>query len=185
MAFRTSRVRFPSPPFRPLTKSGLFFYFKFCGKLSYMVQYFTKTGLQKIKDELKDIKENQVSETKKLIKEAAAFGDLKENSAYHDAREKMSFLKGRIEQLEVAINEAVIKEKSGVEAVQIGSEIEIMFGNEKQEYQVVAPTEADILNNKISYQSPLGKQLIGQKVGSEFSFTSGAKSVKIKILKIK
>ncbi len=150
-----------------------------------MVQYFTKEGLQKLKDELKDIKDRQVKETKKLIKEAAAFGDLKENSAYHDARDKMSFLKGRIEQLEIAINEAVIKEKDGAEVVQIGSSVEISFGGEKQEYQVVAPTEADILNNKISYQSPLGKQLMGQKAGSEFVFTSGSKNVKIKVLKIK
>lgn len=150
-----------------------------------MVQYFTKEGLQKLKDELRDIKENQVSETKKLIKEAAAFGDLKENSAYHDARDKMSFLKGRIEQLEVAINEAVIKEKDGAEVVQIGSEIEIMFGNEKQEYQVVAPTEADILKNKISYHSPLGQMLIGKEVGKEFDFIGGSKKIKVKILKIK
>ncbi|MDP3882857.1 MAG: transcription elongation factor GreA, partial [Candidatus Staskawiczbacteria bacterium] len=77
----------------------------------YMVQYFTKEGLQKLKNELKDIKENQVRETKKLIAEARAFGDLKENAGYHDARDKMSFLLGRIEQLEIAINEAVIKEK--------------------------------------------------------------------------
>ena len=150
-----------------------------------MVQYFTKEGLQKLKDELRDIKENQVSETKKLIKEAAAFGDLKENSAYHDARDKMSFLKGRIEQLEVAINEAVIKEKDGAEVVQIGSEIEIMFGSEKQKYQVVAPTEADILNNKISYHSPLGQMLLGKASGQEFDFIGGNKKIKVKILQIK
>ena len=76
-----------------------------------MVQYFTKEGLQKLKDELKDLKENKIPETKKLIAEARAFGDLKENAGYHDARDKMSFLLGRIEQLEGAINEAIVKEK--------------------------------------------------------------------------
>jgi len=150
-----------------------------------MVQYFTKEGLQKLKDELKDIKENQASDTKKLIKEAAAFGDLKENSAYHDAREKMSFLKGRMEQLQIAINEAVIKEKDGAEVVQIGSEIEIIFGGEKQNYQIVAPTEADILKNKISYHSPLGQMLMGKEVGQEFDFIGGSKKIKVKILNIK
>ena len=87
-----------------------------------MVQYFTAEGLQKLKDELKDIKENQMRETKKLIAEARAFGDLKENAGYHDAREKMSFLLGRIEQLEVAINESVIKEKDAENKnIQLGS----------------------------------------------------------------
>jgi transcription elongation factor GreA len=150
-----------------------------------MVQYFTREGLQKLKEELKDIKENQMQETKKLIAEARAFGDLKENAGYHDARDKMSFLLGRAEQLEVAINEAVIKEKDGVETVQIGSQIKISFDGEEQNYQIVAPTEADILHNKISYHSPLGKNMMGKTVGEEFSFQAGSKWVKVKILGIK
>ena len=148
-----------------------------------MVQYITKQGLDKLKAELKDIKENQVKKTRALIKEAAAFGDLKENAAYHDARDKMSFLKGRIEQLEIAINEAVIKEKGSNETVQIGSEIKISFGKEEENYEIVAPTEADILKNKLSYQSPLGKELMGKSKGKSFTF--GPKSVTIKILEIK
>ena len=148
-----------------------------------MVQYITKQGLDKLKAELKDIKENQVKKTRALIKEAAAFGDLKENAAYHDARDKMSFLKGRIEQLEVAINEAVIKEKGSGDIVQIGSEVKILFGKEEENYEIVAPTEADILKNKLSYQSPLGKELMGKKKDSSFAF--GPKKTKIKILEIK
>jgi transcription elongation factor GreA len=151
-----------------------------------MKQYFTKEGLQKLKDELKDIKENQVQETKKLIAEARAFGDLKENAGYHDARDKMSFLLGRIEQLEIAINEAVVKEKDeGNKNVQIGSKIKIMFDGEEMSYEVVAPTESDILKNKISYQSPLGQRLLGKKLEEEFNFTAGNKKVKVKILEIK
>jgi transcription elongation factor GreA len=147
-----------------------------------MTQYFTREGLQKIKDELKDIKENQVRETKKLIKEAAAFGDLKENAAYHDARDKMSFLKGRVEQLECAINEAVIREKEGNDTIQIGSEIKILFGGSEENYIVTSPTEADILKNKISYQSPLGKELMSKKAGEKFKFNG---KTEIKILEIK
>jgi len=150
-----------------------------------MAQYFTKEGLQRLKDELKDLKENKIKETKKLIAEARAFGDLKENAAYHDARDKMSFQLGRIEQLECAINEAIIKEKVGTDEVQIGSEIKILFGGEEQNYQIVAPTEADILKDRISYQSPLGQRLIGKKVNDEFDFTGGSKKVKVKILEIK
>lgn len=150
-----------------------------------MVQYFTKEGLQELKDELKDLKENKVPETKKLIAEARAFGDLKENAGYHDARDKMSFLLGRIEQLECAINEAVIKENDGTGCVQSGSKIIISFGGEKQNYQIVAPSEADILEKKISYQSPLGQNLIGKKINDEFDFQAGNKKIKVKILEIK
>jgi len=150
-----------------------------------MVQYFTKEGLQKLKEELKDIKEKQMPETKKLIAEARAFGDLKENAGYHDARDKMSFLLGRAEQLEVAINEAVVKETDGVENVQIGSQIKILFDGEEMKYQVVAPSESNILENKISYQSPLGQRLLGKKVAEEFDFMAGNKRVKVKVLEIK
>jgi len=150
-----------------------------------MTQYFTKEGLQKLKDELHELKTTKNKEIVKLIAEAAAFGDLKENSAYHDARDKMSFLRMRIAELEGAINEAIVKEKDGTNNIQIGSEIVILFGGEKENYQIVAPTEADILKNKISYQSPLGQKLLGKKVGQEFDFIGGNKKVKIKILEIK
>ena len=150
-----------------------------------MVQYFTKDGLQKLKDELHYLKTTKNKEIVKLIAEAAAFGDLKENSAYHDARDKMSFLRMRIKELEGAINEAVVKEKSGSSEIQIGSEIVILFDGEKQKYQVVAPSEADILKGRISYQSPLGQNLIGKEVGKEFNFMAGNNKVKVKILEIK
>ena len=95
----------------------------------------------------------------------------------------------RIAELEGAINEAIIKEKDGSDKIQIGSEIRILFDGEEQNYHVVAPSESDILKNKISYQSPLGQKLIGQTLGKEFDFGvpsgSGAKKVKIKILEIK
>lgn len=150
-----------------------------------MVQYFTKDGLQNLKDELKDIKENQMPETKKLIAEARAFGDLKENAGYHDARDKMSFLMGRVEQLEGAINEAVVKENDGSNRIQTGSKIKIIFAGEEMEYEVVAPSESDILKNKISYRSPLGQNLMGKEARAEFDFEAGGKMVKVKILEVK
>ncbi len=150
-----------------------------------MVQYFTKEGLQKLKDELQHLKTVENKRIVKLIAEAAAFGDLKENAAYHDARDKMAFLRMRVAELEGAINEAVVKEKTETDKIQIGSEISILFDGEEQRYLVVAPSEADILKNKISYQSPLGQKLMGQKAGKEFNFEGGKKSVKVKILDIK
>jgi len=150
-----------------------------------VVQYFTPEGLKKLKDELHQLKTVENKKVVKLIAEAAAFGDLKENSAYHDARDKMAFLRGRIEQLESAINEAVVREKGDNNTIQIGSEIKILFGNSEENYEIVAPAEADILKNKISYQAPLGKLLMNKKVGDEFDFQAGTKKLKIKILQIR
>ena len=149
-----------------------------------MAQYFTKEGLQKLKEELEDLKTTQMRQIVKLISEAAAFGDLKENSAYHEARNMKSFLLGRIEQLENAINDAVIKEKDASGKIQIGSQITIMFGDSKEEYAITSPTEADILKNKISYQSPLGRQLMGKKEKEEFMYEINGKKIKVKVVKI-
>lgn len=151
-----------------------------------MVQYFTRDGLQKLKDELHNLKTVENKRIVKLIAEAAAFGDLKENAAYHDARDKMSFLRMRIAELEGAINEAFVRDKDdGNDKIQIGSEIKILFDGVEEKYEVVAPAEANILKNKISYQSPLGEMLMGKKSSEEFDFQSNNKSVKIKILEIK
>ncbi len=149
-----------------------------------MAQYITKEGLAKLKAEVKELKTVEVKRITKLIAEARAFGDLKENAGYHEARHMKSLLLGRIEQLENAINESIILEKGVKEGIQVGSEVDILFGSEKQKYYMVSSTESDILKNKISYQSPLGKQLIGKQEGDSFSFQVGNKMVKVKIQKI-
>ena len=150
-----------------------------------MSQYFTKEGLEKLKKELMELKTTGLRQVTKLIAEARAFGDLKENAGYHDARDKKSFLLGQIEQLENAINSAIIVEKDKSGGVHIGSEVTILFGELKEMYHIVAPTEANILQNKISYQSPLGQQLMNKKEGDEFMYEIKDKKTKVKILKIK
>lgn len=145
-----------------------------------MVQYFTKEGLEKLKEELHQLKTVENKKIVKLIAEAAAFGDLKENAAYHDARDKMAFLRMRVAELESAINEAIVHEKEISDKIQVGSKIKILFGSDTEEYEIVAPGEADILNNKLSYQSPLGVYLMGRGVGKEFDF----RGTKVKVLEI-
>ena len=149
-----------------------------------MVQYFTKEGLQKLKDELYELKTTEMRRIVKLIAEAAAFGDLKENAGYHDARNAKSFLLGRIEQLENAINEAIVKERQDTGRVQIGSEVMIYLDGEKETYTITAPTESDILKNKLSYKSPLGQLLMGQSIEKEFNYEINSKKLKVKVLKI-
>lgn len=149
-----------------------------------MVQYFTKEGLENLKKELNDLKTKEIKKVTELIAEAAAFGDLKENSAYHDARDMKSFLLGRIEQLENAINEAVIVEKKESGVVQVGSEVLILFNGKEEKYHIVAPGEADVLKNKISYQSPLGQKLLSRKSGEEFNHEINGKKIKVKVINV-
>jgi len=149
-----------------------------------MPQYFTKEGLQKLKEELRQLKTVEMRKIVKLISEAAAFGDLKENSAYHEARNSKSFLLGRIEQLEQAINEAIVVKKTDSKNIQLASVVTILFGGSQETYTMVAPTEADILKNKISYQSPLGQALMGKGVSNSFDFSINGKKTVVKILKI-
>ena len=149
-----------------------------------MTQYFTKEGLRKLKEDLKELKTTEVRRITKLIAEAAAFGDLKENSAYHEARNMKSLLLGRIEQLENAINDAIIKDKDDSGKVQIGSEVLIELDGEKETYSITGPTEADILKNKLSYQSPLGQLLMGRKKGEAFNYEINGKKIKVKVISI-
>lgn len=149
-----------------------------------MPQYFTKEGLDKLKKERDHLKNVEIKRVTKLIAEAAAFGDLKENAAYHDARNAKSFLLGRIEQLENAINDAVVVKKKEGGAIQVGSEVHILFGGAKESYNIVGPAEADVLKNKISYQSPLGQQLMGKKEGNEFDYDLKDKKIKVTIVTV-
>ncbi len=149
-----------------------------------MAQYFTKEGLKKLKEELNELKTVEIKKVTKLIAEAAAFGDLKENAAYHDARNAKSFLLGRIEQLENAINDSIIVERKDDGKIQVGSDVVILFDKKEENYQIVAPGESDILKNKLSYQSPFGQKLMGKKVGDEFDYQVKDKNINIKVLKI-
>lgn len=150
-----------------------------------MAQYFTPEGFKKLKEELEFLKRDEMRRIVKLISEAAAFGDLKENAAYHEARNMKSFLLGRIAQLEGAIHDAVIVEKKVGEAVQVGSQVALLFDGKNVQYQITAPSEADILKDKISYQSPLGQKLMGKKAGSAFDYEIRDKKIKVKIVKVK
>jgi len=149
-----------------------------------MAEYFTEEGLKKLKEELNYLKTTKTKEIAELLKYAASFGDLKENAGYHDAKDRQAFLLGRIEELENVVNNAVVYEKKVTDAVQIGSSVVLLLDGKEEKMEIVAPGESDILKNKISYESPLGQKLIGQKVGKEFTLKTGEENLQVKILKI-
>lgn len=150
-----------------------------------MARYLTPEGLEKLKKELDYLKNVKRKEIAKRIKHTAAFGDLKENAAYDEAKDAQGFLESRISELRGIISTAQLIEKNNTGRIQVGSTVLLNSGNNKEEFQIVDPDEADIANNKISYQSPLGKIILGKIKGSKVILKTPSGKIEYKILEIK
>jgi len=147
----------------------------------------TAEGLAKIEKELQELKGPKRKELAARLKTAISYGDLKENSEYHSAKDDQAFMETRILTLERMVRTARIVEVANVGEVSVGSLVslhDIEF-DEKIEYRVVGPAEADVANNKISYESPLGQELIGKKVGQIISVSAPVGVIKYELLEIK
>ncbi len=136
----------------------------------------TKKTLEKLKKDLKRLEEER-KEVAKKIKKAAAYGDLKENAEYHEAKDEQALLEGKILKLKNLIKNSKIAEKGQKDIVQIGSKIK----TDQAEIEIVDSLDSDPLNWKISSESPLGKVFLGRKKGEVVEF----QSEKYKILEIK
>lgn len=149
----------------------------------------TREGLEKLQAELDDLKYVKRKELAARIKLAISYGDLKENSEYHSAKEDQAFMETRITQLEKMLNKAKVVDADEIDLskVQVGSTVvlnDIEFA-EKLSYQIVGPAEADVADNKISYESPLGKELIGRRVGDVVRVDAPAGVVEYELLEIR
>ncbi|MCX6790761.1 MAG: transcription elongation factor GreA, partial [Candidatus Gribaldobacteria bacterium] len=133
-----------------------------------MANYFTQEGLTNLQEELEYLKTTKQNEIAQALHHAASFGDLSENAAYHQAKEERKKLLDRIIELEQLLKgaKAVSNTATGGK-ISLGCSVVLECDGEKQSFQIVAPEESSIANNKISYQSPLGKCLIGKMVGEE------------------
>jgi len=127
--------------------------------------YLTPEGLEKFKKELDYLENVKRKELAEKLNYAISFGDLRENAAYHEAKEAQGFLEGRIQELKSIISRAkVIKNKSGDE-IQIGSVVTLKTGGEIEKFTMVDSHEADVFSNKLSVKSPLGTALVGKRKG--------------------
>ncbi|MGE0173064.1 MAG: transcription elongation factor GreA [Oligoflexales bacterium] len=151
--------------------------------------HMTKQGYDKLKDELHTLK---VVERPKIIDEIAqarAHGDLRENAEYHAAREKQGFIEGRITLLEDHLARAAIVDFSGHQSrdVKFGSyvTVEDLDSGEERTYRIVGDIEADISQNLISINSPIGKALLGKKIGDfiEIEVPKGVLEYDIKVIR--
>ena len=141
----------------------------------------TKDGLKKLKDELEHLKITERPDVIKAISEAREHGDLSENAEYHAAREKQSFIEGRISELENKILRAEVIDTSNLDnsKVVFGATVEVTdINNEKKfTYRIVGTDEADIEKNLISISAPLCKAMMNKKVNDviEVNTPSGNK----------
>ena len=133
----------------------------------------TEEGLKKLEEKLEYLKSVRRLEVADRLKAAIALGDLSENSEYDDAKNEQAFIEGEILTLESQIrNSEIIKaDDSNKDVVHLGNTVVIkdMEYDEDETYTIVGSTEADILQNKISNEAPIGRALLGKKIGDVVS----------------
>jgi transcription elongation factor GreA len=151
-----------------------------------MTTPITKYGAQLLKDELHRLKTIERPETITAISEARAQGDLSENAEYDAAKEKQSFVEGRIMELESKLSNCQIIDPSELDAegrVVFGSTVELedLDSGQKVKYQIVGDDEADLKVSKISISSPIARALIGKYAGdvAEVQAPSGKREYEI------
>jgi len=144
----------------------------------------TEEGLKKLKEEYGELTNVKRKEVTEKIARARDFGDLSENSEYDSAREEQSFIEGRIMELEEILTHAKLIEKSGVSKVDIGSKVKVQSDGDVDEYVIVSSVEANPMEGKISIDSPVGKALLGSKVGDEVKISTNVQAT-YRVLEVK
>ncbi|NCY24445.1 MAG: transcription elongation factor GreA [Alphaproteobacteria bacterium] len=145
----------------------------------------TAEGLARLEEELKHLRSQERPAVIRAIAEARAHGDLSENAEYHAARERQSFIEGRIAELETIIpsSEVIDIAKLSGNQVRFGAKVTVLDEETEQEktYRIVGQYEADMKDGSISISSPLAKALIGKKVGDsvEVPAPGGARAYEI------
>ncbi|EKD86273.1 MAG: hypothetical protein ACD_37C00380G0002 [uncultured bacterium] len=127
--------------------------------------YLTKEGLEELKQEFEELSKVKRPEILNRVSQARNMGDLSENAEYTVAREELSFIDGRIEELEELLKQAVLISNNHSSTIKLGSTVKVITTDGKEEFTVVGEWEADPKDRKISHESPLGKALLGKKVG--------------------
>jgi transcription elongation factor GreA len=147
--------------------------------------YFTKERLEELKKELEYLKTEGRKEISEQLQKAKEYGDLSENAEYSEAREEQRRLETRISELEVMIrNASIIDEKRKSNEVKIGSKVSVKRDGKTYEYFIVGADEANPSLGKISNESPLGKALLGKKVGEEAIVNAPTGKIVYKVTKI-
>ena len=148
----------------------------------------TYEGLKKLEDELQDLKVVKRKEVADKIREAREQGDLSENAEYDAAKDEQRDIEARIEEIEKILKnaEVVVDEDVDLDKISIGCSIRILDieFDEELEYKIVGSTEANSLKGKIANESPVGKALLGKKVGDTVTVETQVGEISYKVLEI-
>ncbi|MBQ4055460.1 MAG: transcription elongation factor GreA [Clostridia bacterium] len=148
----------------------------------------TDEGLKKLQEELEYLKTTKRKEVVEAIRVALSFGDLSENSEYDEAKTEQGKTESRIQELEEMLKHVKVISEHDVktDVVNVGNVVKVLDidFDEEIEYSVVGSTEANPALNRISDQSPIGKAIIGAKVGDTVSFMTPGGEASLKILEI-
>lgn len=148
----------------------------------------TKEGLEKLQNELEYLKNEKRKEIVESIRIALSFGDLSENSEYDEAKTQQAKVEGRIQELEEMLRnvKVISDDQISTDAVNIGAKVLVFNATKKidVEYTIVGSTEASPLQHKISDVSPIGKALLGHKVGESVTVETPAGEIVLEIMSI-
>ncbi|HAP14838.1 MAG TPA: transcription elongation factor GreA [Lactococcus sp.] len=149
----------------------------------------TKEGLEKLEQELDNLKLVKRPEVVERIKVARSYGDLSENSEYEAAKDEQAFIEGRISTVETMIRYAEIVDNANIDKNEVALGKAVVFqevgDDEEEEYQIVGTAEADPFAGKISNESPIAQALIGRKVGDVVNIPLPMGEIEVKIVDVK
>lgn len=152
------------------------------------VSYYTEEGLQKLKDELQELRTKGRADMAKQIAEARDKGDLSENAEYDAAKDAQGLMEMRISELETLVGNARIRKQEDVDLSKVSILSTVKIKNVKNgmtvKYTLVSEKEADLKAGKISYESPIGRGLLNKKVGEIAEVKAPAGVMEFEILDI-
>ena len=152
------------------------------------ISYYTEEGLAKLKEELNHLKTKGRSDIAKQIAEARDKGDLSENAEYDAAKDAQGHLEAKISKLEVAAGNGRVIDTSTIDTSKVSVLSKVKIKNKKMgaemSYTLVAEEEADLKAGKISVKSPIGKGLLGKKIGESALIMTPGGEMKFEILEI-
>ncbi|KKR30151.1 MAG: Transcription elongation factor [Candidatus Woesebacteria bacterium GW2011_GWA1_39_8] len=145
----------------------------------------TQEGLESLKKELNELSDEKRPKAVERLANARSQGDLAENSDYHNAKDELEFLDGRISELEDVLKNAVVVQSNGsADGVAIGTKVTVKNDGDKLIFNIVGEWEADPMLKRISHSSPLGQALIGKNVGDRVEVDAPAGIITYEILSI-
>ena len=149
--------------------------------------FLTEEGLKKLEEELHYLETEKRAEVAARIQSAKEEGDISENAEYDDAKHEQAFVEGRIMTVRAMIrNSQIIEDNGPTDEVRLGSHVTVLEEglDEPELYHIVGSAEVDPVNGRVSNESPIGRALMGQRVGATVSYQAPAGEIKLTILDI-